>query len=608
MINDAKSDISRVHIESILQQLPSHPGVYQYFNSDGKIIYIGKAKNLKKRVSSYFQRDSNVSNKVKVLVGKIIDIRYIVVDTESDALLLENNLIKKYQPRYNILLKDDKTFPWLCVKNERFPRIVYTREFVNDGSEYFGPYTSTVMVKTLYSLIKKLYPLRNCNYDLSDSNINAGKFKPCLEYHLGNCKAPCINKQSEQEYIANIKTIKEILKGNISDISKYLEVLMKQYAANLDFENAQLIKQKIEIIGNYQSKSAIVSPTLHNIDVFSIAEMDGSVSVNFLRVANGSIIQVHSIEVKRQLEEDLSEILSVAITDIRQKMFSNSKEIIVSIMPDMLLTGVKYTIPKLGDKLKLLELSERNAKLFLAERLKNAQLFSDKLLEKKNSVVEKLRLDLQLKYLPMHIECFDNSNIQGTNAVAACVVFKNGKPSNKDYRHFNVKTVEGPDDFATMREIVYRRYKRMLDEEDKLPDLIVIDGGKGQLGAALESLRLLNLTDKIAIIGIAKKLEEIFRPGDPVPLYIDKNSSSLKLIQHLRNEAHRFGITFHRLKRSEDFIKSELDSIKGVGDKTKENLFKAFQSVDKIRKADINDLSVIIGKAKAKIVWDYFNK
>jgi excinuclease ABC subunit C len=608
MIPVPKSEDRAKHIEDILQQLPHNPGVYQYFNDEGKIIYIGKAKNLKKRVYSYFQRDAHVTAKVRVLVSKIFDIRYIIVDTESDALLLENNLIKKYQPRYNILLKDDKTFPWLCIKKERFPRIIYTRNFINDGSEYFGPYTSIVMVKTLYSLVKKLYPLRTCNYDLTDVNIKSGKFKTCLEFHIGNCKAPCIDRQSEQEYISNIKNIKEILKGNISDISKYLDGLMKEYATALDFENAQLIKQKIEIISNYQSKSAIVNSAIHNVDVFSVAEKDDFVTINFLRVANGAIIQVHSVEIKNKLDEPIEEILSAAITDIRQKMFSNSKEIIVPFMPEMLLAGVKYTIPKVGDKLKLLELSERNAKLFLAERLKSQQLFADKMLEKKNSAVEKLKDDLRLEKAPNHIECFDNSNIQGTNPVAACVVFKNGKPSKNDYRHFNVKTVEGPDDFATMREIVYRRYKRLLDENDKLPDLIIIDGGKGQLGAALESLRSLDLIGKIQIIGIAKRLEEIFRPGDPIPLYIDKNSPSLKLIQHLRNEAHRFGITFHRLKRSENFITSELDNIKGIGEKTKEDLLKSFQSVEKIKLASFDEIAAVVGAAKARLVCDYFEK
>lgn len=603
MKKDAKNSL-----KSIISNLPDKPGVYQYFNEDGTIIYIGKAKNLKKRVSSYFNRDLYENNKIRILVNKIADIRYIVVDSESDALLLENNLIKKYQPRYNILLKDDKTFPWICVKNENFPRIFYTRNYVNDGSDYFGPYTSVVMVKTLLGLVKKLYPLRTCPHDLSLDKIAEKKYKTCLEYHIGNCKAPCVGKQGLNEYAENIKAIKEILRGNISDIISYLEELMKKYSFNLDFENAQLIKDKIDIIKNYQSKSSIVNSSIHNIDVFSIVEKDNDICVNFLRIANGAIIQVHSINSKRKLDETLSEILSLAITDIRQRMFSNSKEIVVSIMPDFLIPGINYTIPKQGDKLKLLELSLRNAKLFLNERQKLASLKSGKIVAQKESLLDKMKDELRLKEIPFHIECFDNSNLQGTNPVAACVVFKNGKPAKSEYRHFNVKTVIGPDDFSSMKEIVYRRYKRLLDESSPLPNLIVIDGGKGQLNAALEVLSELELINKVEIVGIAKRLEEIFRPGDSIPLYIDKNSSTLKVIQHIRNEAHRFGITFHRLKRSNEFTKSQLDDIEGVGLKTRNSLLKKFKSVNNIKNASIDEIAVITGSSKAKKIKEFFEK
>jgi excinuclease ABC subunit C len=590
----------------IIKQLPNDPGVYQYFNDDGIIIYIGKAKNLRKRVSSYFNRDVYENNKLRVLVNKIRDIRYIVVDSESDALLLENNLIKKYQPRYNILLKDDKTFPWICIKKERFSRVFYTRNYINDGSEYFGPYTSVVMVKTLLSLVRKLYPLRNCSLDLSEEKIKAKKYRTCLEFHLGNCKAPCIDLQSELDYLANIKSIKEILKGNITDIFHYLNDLMKKYALEMDFENANLIKNRIDIITNYQSKSTVVNSSINNVDVFSFIEDDDNVCVNYLRVVSGAIIQVHSIEIKKKLDEKPEDLLTIAITDIRQKMLSNSKEIIVPFMPDIVLPTLKYTIPKQGDKLKLLELSERNARIFLTEKLKIAALKTEGYKNRSLIVLERIQSDLRLTKLPCHIECFDNSNIQGTNPVAACVVFKNGKPAVSEYRHFNVKTVVGADDFATMREIVFRRYKRMIDENAALPDLIVVDGGKGQLSAAVDSLRELDMMGKVAIIGIAKRLEEIFKPGDPVPLYIDKNSSSLKVIQHIRNEAHRFGINFHRLKRSESMTNSELDQIVGIGDKTKEDLLKNFKSLENIRNANLDQIIEIIGNSKAQKVFAYF--
>lgn len=595
------------YLKNLLYHLPNSPGVYQFFNQDGKIIYIGKAKNLKKRVSSYFNRDYD-NNKVRVLVSKIHDIKYTVVETESDALLLENNLIKKFQPRYNILLKDDKTFPWIVIKKERFPKVFYTRNYIKDGSEYFGPYTSTIMVKTLLSLVRKLYPLRNCSLDLTEERIRAKKYKTCLEFHIGNCKAPCIGMFEEHTYNENINSIRNILKGNLSDVKRYLNELMDNYAKELDFENAALIKEKIDIISNFQSKSTVVNSSINNVDVYSIVEREDDICVNFLRVASGAIIQVHSLEIKRKLDENLEEILSYAITGIREKMFSNSQEIIVPFLPDVQLPGLKYQVPKAGDKLKLLELSERNARLFLLERLKMNAEIANKLKVRKEGVLDKMKIELNLCNIPYHIECFDNSNLQGTNPVASCVVFKNGRPAASEYRHFNVKTVVGPDDFASMREIVYRRYRRVLDENGKLPDLIVIDGGKGQLGAALESLKQLQIEDKVQIIGIAKRLEEIFSPGDPVPLYVDKNSTSLKIIQHIRNEAHRFGITFHRLKRSNELGNSVLDQIKGIGDKTKEALFVKFKSIENIKNANLESLAEIIGEKKAVVVFDFFNQ
>jgi len=594
-------------LKDILDRLPNSPGVYQFFNNAGEIIYVGKAKNLKKRVSSYFLNRRDENKKLNILVRKIFDIRFIIVSSESDALLLENNLIKKFQPRYNILLKDDKTFPWICIKNERFPRVIITRNYLKDGSEYFGPYTSIVVVKTILDLVTKLYPLRTCNYDLTEGKISENKFKPCLEYHVGNCKAPCIAKQTIDEYIKNINVIKEILKGNLNGIIKYLKDLMNLYATELDYENASLIKEKIDIISNFQSKSTIVNNNINNVDVFSIINIKDDVCVNFLRVASGAIIQVHSVIMKRTLNEPLKEILSTTITDIRQKMLSNSSEIILSLVPDIKIPEIKYTIPKQGDKLKLLELSARNAQMFLNEKLKLTVSKTEKFKSKKESKMEQMKLDLQLSVIPNYIECFDNSNIQGTNPVAACVVFRFGLPSKNEYRHFNIKTVEGPDDFASMREIIFRRYKRLIDEKKNLPDLIVIDGGKGQLNAAIESLKKLNISEKVAIIGIAKKLEEIFYPNDPVPLYIDKNSPSLKIIQNLRNEAHRFGITFHRQKRSADMIRSEFDIIPGIGEKTKDELFRKFKSIDNIKSKPIDEIAEIIGKSKAIKVFEYFN-
>lgn len=592
-------------IKSIISLLPESPGVYLYYNANDEIIYIGKAKNLKKRVSSYFFREAYENKKLRVLVSRIVRVEYIVVNTESDALLLENSLVKKHQPRYNVMLKDDKTYPWICVKNESFPRVFYTRNLVNDGSKYFGPYTSVYMVKVLLDLVKQLYPLRNCNLLLTADNIKKNKFKVCLEYHLGNCKAPCIGLQSVDEYDKAIENIYLILKGNISELIQYLSKLMNESAQEFKFEEAQIIKDKIEILENYKSKSAIVSSSLSNIDVFSILDEDSSAYVNFLRLVEGQIVQAHTIELKKKLQETVSDLLILAIVELRERFSSNSKEIIVPFYVDLPWPEIKITVPQKGEKKTLLELSERNVKYYRLERQKNADRKKEKHSGKR--ILEMVKKDLNLPVLPEHIECFDNSNIQGTNPVAACVVFKNGKPSSKEYRHFNIKSVEGPNDFASMEEVVYRRYKRLIEEKKSLPQLIIIDGGKGQLSSATKSLKNLGVLNNVSIIGIAKKLEEIYYPNDPVPLYIDKNSESLKLIQHLRNEAHRFGINFHRQKRSGNFIKSELENIPGVGEKTIEMLLKKFKTVKRIKQLSLDELSAELGQTKAKLLVEYFS-
>jgi excinuclease ABC subunit C len=588
--------------KTLLSLLPNKPGIYQFLDSGGVVIYIGKAKNLKKRVTSYFSK--NQSGKTTVLLGKAIDIKHIIVDNESDALLLENNLIKKYQPRYNILLKDDKTFPWICIKNEAFPRIFSTRNYVRDGSVYFGPYTSGLMVKTLIGLIRKLFTLRTCSLNLIESNIAAGRFKVCLEYHLGNCKAPCIGLQNENDYLENIQQIKEILKGNISSVIDYLKKLMESYASDLRFEDAQKVKEKIEILASFKSKSTIVSNRIKNIDVFGFTQESDSAYVNYLKVVQGAVIQAFTLELKIRIDEGKESILAFAITEIRQRLSSDSPEIVVPFKPDILIGKVIYTVPKAGEKSKLLELAERNAIYYKLEQKKKMLEHSPQARTGKN--LEKLKNDLHMPELPQHIECFDNSNIMGTNPVAACVVFKNARPSKSDYRHFNIKTVTGPNDFSSMEEIVYRRYKRMIDEQQDLPQLIIIDGGKGQLTSAMKSIERLGLRQKITIVGIAKKLEEIYFPGDSVPIYLDKSSISLKIIQHMRNEAHRFGINFHRDKRSAEMVRSDLDKIKGIGPKSKELLIRHFGSVEKIREASISELENVIGLQRAGFVSDYF--
>lgn len=595
--------MSEIPIHIQLSSLPTGPGVYQFFDDNSSILYVGKAKNLKKRVSSYFNKNHEYG-KTRVMVKKIRAIKHIVVPTESDALLLENNLIKELRPRYNVLLKDDKSYPWLCLKNERFPRLFPTRRIIKDGSEYFGPYTSMKTVRTLLELIKSVYPLRTCNYDLSSEKINSGKYKVCLEYHLGNCKGPCEGYQSIVEYERQVSDIREIVKGNFKSSITYFKGQMKALAAEMKFEEAQKIKEKLDVLENYQVKSTIVNPKISNVDVFSIISDNSFAYVNFLQLAHGSIIRSHTMEIKKKLQEQDQDLLELAIVEIRSRFNSDSKELYVpfkvSVAPEL-----KITVPKLGDKKRILEFSERNAKFFRQERFNQIKIIDPD--RHTNRIMAQMKKDLRLPAEPRHIECFDNSNIQGSNPVAACVVFKDGKPSKKEYRHYNIKTVTGPDDFASMEEVVYRRYKRLLEEMEPLPQLIVIDGGKGQLSSALKSLDLLGLRGKIAIIGIAKRLEEIYFPDDPIPLYLDKKSESLKIIQYLRNEAHRFGITFHRNKRSKGAINSELEGIEGVGEKTAQQLLKNFKSVKRIKEASVDSLSEVVGMSKAKKIYESFH-
>ncbi|MCX6330683.1 MAG: excinuclease ABC subunit UvrC [Bacteroidia bacterium] len=593
-----------VNSKLILPLLPEKPGVYEFIDSYGNIIYVGKAKNLKKRVKSYFAK--NQSGKTSVMLKKSEEVRHIVVNSETDALLLENNLIKNHQPRYNILLKDDKTYPWICIKNEPFPRIFSTRNTVKDGSVYYGPYTSGLMVKTLIELIRQIYKLRTCTLNLTENNIESDKFKVCLEYHLGNCKAPCIGLQKEKEYSENIQQIKNILKGNISSVIGCLKDLMISYSKAMRFEEAQAIKERIEMLSKFQSRSTIVSTTINNVDVFAIAQDTDNTYINFIKVVNGAVIQTFTLDMKSRVDEEKESLLGFAITEIRQRLSSDSPEIIVPFKPDIMFEKIKYTIPSRGDKHKLLELAERNAIYYKLEQKKKHEDKPQKDRTLKN--LEKLKSDLHIAEIPAHIECFDNSNIMGKSPVAACVVFKNGRPSKKDYRHFNIKTVTGPDDYSSMEEIVFRRYKRMIEENQKIPQLIVIDGGKGQLSSAVKSLEKLNLVEKTTIIGIAKKLEEIYFPGDSVPLYIDKNSVSLKIIQQLRNEAHRFGINFHRDKRSSELIKSDLDIIKGIGSKTKEILLKKIGSSEKIKNTSFEELKNLVGMKKASLLIKFYQK
>ena len=590
-------------IEIQLQTLPDTAGVYQFFDAKDTILYIGKAKNLKKRVRSYFNKEHEYG-KTNVLVKKIRAIKHIVVASETDALLLENNLIKKYQPRYNVLLKDDKSYPWICIKKERFPRVFSTRRVIKDGSEYFGPYTSIKTVYTLLDLIKGLFSLRTCNYDLAEDKIANQKYKVCLEFHLGNCKGACEGKEFEADYLQNLASVREILKGNFKNSLSVFKNQMKTLSADLKFEEAQVLKEKISILENYQSKSTIVNPKISDVEVYSIVSDERYAYVNFLQVSHGAIIRAHTMELKKKLDEPDPELLSLAITEIRYRFKLQSDEIYVPFKVD-LSTNLKVTIPKLGDKKHLLDLSLRNAKYQRLEQLKQIKITDPDRHTKR--IMNQMKSDLRLDKAPTHIECFDNSNIQGTHPVAACVVFKNGKPSKKEYRHFNIKTVEGPDDFASMTEVVYRRYKRLLDEGQPLPQLIIIDGGKGQLSAALKSLDELGLREKIAIIGIAKRLEELFYPNDPIPLYLDKKSETLKIIQQLRNEAHRFGIEHHRNRRSKSTLKSELESIPGIGDKTRIQLLQAFKSAQRVSFAKLDELEHIVGKSKAQKIYNFYN-
>lgn len=584
-----------------IQTLPDQPGVYQYFDKEGKILYVGKAKNLKKRVSSYFNKIHD-NAKTNVLVKKIVRIKHIVVPTETDALLLENNLIKQLQPRYNVLLKDDKSYPWICIKKEPFPRVFSTRRMVKDGSEYFGPYTSSKTVSTLLELIKELYAIRNCSYDLSLQNIRSEKFKVCLEYHIGNCGGPCEAYESVAQYDKKIAEIRDILKGNFKESLKGFKAYMLELAGDMRFEEAQQIKEKIELLENYQAKSTIVNPKIGNIDVFSIVSDETNAYVNFLQVSYGAIIRSHNLELKKKLEETDEELLELAIVEIRSRFELFTKEILVPFEVD-LGESIKFTVPKVGDKKALLDLSERNAKFHRVDQLKQIKIVDPE--RHVNRIMQQMMKDLRLPKEPRHIECFDNSNIQGTNPVAACVVFKDGKPSKKDYRHFNVKTVEGPDDFASMEEIVFRRYKRLVEENQPLPDLIIIDGGKGQLGVAVQSLENLGLRGKIPIISLAKRYEEIFYPGDSFPLYLDKRSETMKVIIHLRDEAHRFGLTFHRNQRSKNAITSQLDEVPGIGEMTKTKLMNHFKSVKRIREASAEEIESVIGKAKTKVLLEH---
>ncbi|MGB7842086.1 MAG: excinuclease ABC subunit UvrC [Salinimicrobium sp.] len=590
-------------VELHLKTLPESPGVYQYFDKNGRILYVGKAKNLKKRVTSYFTKN-NDSHRIRVMVKKIHEIRHIVVNSETDALLLENNLIKKHQPRFNVMLKDDKTYPWICIKNERFPRVFPTRKLVKDGSEYYGPFTSFKTVNTLLELIKGLFQLRTCNYDLSEEKIRNGKYKLCLEYHLGNCLGPCEAYESEAEYLKKIEAIRQIVKGNFKDSLQQFRQQMKDYAENMEFEEAQKIKLKIDVLENYQSKSTVVNPKINNVDVFSIVSDEGYGYVNFLQMSHGAIIRSHTIEMKKKLNESDKELLELGITEIRQRFNSHTREIYVPFKVDVG-EDLKVTVPKLGDKKQIVELSTRNAKYFRQERFKQMKIVDPD--RHVNRIMAQMKQDLRLPKEPRHIECFDNSNIQGSNPVAACVVFKDGKPSKKDYRKFNIKTVEGPNDFASMEEVVFRRYRRLLDEGQELPQLIIIDGGKGQLSSALKALEMLDLRGRIAIIGIAKRLEEIFYPGDSFPLYLDKKSETLKIVQQLRNEAHRFGITFHRNKRSSTALNTELEEISGIGEKTVVELLKNFRSLKRIKEASQESLSGVIGKSKASIIYNHYH-
>jgi len=587
-----------------LKNIPHKPGVYQFWDEERELIYIGKAKDLRNRVTSYFNKDTNVNAKTRVLVSKIRNITFTLVDTEVDAWLLENSLIKKHQPRYNVMLKDDKTYPWIIIKNEHFPRIFWTRRIVRDGSKYLGPYASISMMHNILGLIKETYPLRTCNLPLTRENIDKGKFKVCLEYQLGNCKGPCQNYQTEDDYDHNIDEITDILCGKIGAVLRNLKAEMDKAVREMNYEHAHRLKRKFELLENYQSKSTVVNSSITDVDVFSIASEEKYAFVNYLKVMNGTIIQTQTIELKKRLDESDQELLTLAIVEFRSRYDSHSKEVIVPFDIDVDDKAIKFTVPKLGEKRKLLDLSQKNVQFFKKERIEQYEKLNPEI--RTERLLTQMMKDLRMNQLPRHIECFDNSNFQGNYPVSAIVVFKDGKPSKKDYRHFNVKTVEGPDDFATMEEAVHRRYRRMLEEGSDLPQLIVIDGGKGQLSSAMKSLKLLGIDKQVTVIGIAKRLEELYYPGDQYPLYLDKKSETLKVIQHLRDEAHRFGITFHRKKRNKGTLVTELELIKGIGKTTAEKLLKYFKSVKKIREASVEELQEVVNSKQAKAIIEYF--
>ncbi len=588
-----------------LKKIPHKPGVYQYFDKQNELIYIGKAKDLRNRVGSYFINESQLNGKTRVLVRKINRISFTIVDTEIDAWLLENNLIKKYKPRYNVLLKDDKTFPWIVIKNEEFPRVFWTRQYVKDGSRYFGPYASLGMMHVILDMIRELFPLRSCTYNLSPVNIAKGKFKVCLEYQIGNCKGPCEGFQTEEDYAQNLADIKDILNGKIAVVTNKLKETIKQAVDSLNFELAHQLKTKLDKLANYQSKSTVVSAAISNVDVFNIASDDSYAFVNYLKVVNGVIIQTQTLEMKKRLDESEEELLALAIPEIRGRFKSTSKEIIVPFKLDIEAdSSIKFIVPKLGEKKSLLDLSFKNVAYFKKERMLHYERLNPEI--KVDRLLTQMQKDLRMNVLPRHIECFDNSNIQGSFPVSAIVVFKDGKPSKRDYRHFNVKTVVGPDDFATMEEAVYRRYKRVLAEEGDLPQLIVIDGGKGQLSSALKSLRTLGIEKQMTVIGLAERLEELYYPGDPYPLHLDKKSETLRVIQHLRDEAHRFGITFHRNQRSKKTFVSDLDNIPGIGKVSVENLLKTFKSTKKVKEASDEELKKVLNLKQIKALRTYF--
>ncbi len=592
--------------QEALQKIPHKPGVYQYWDTDGNLIYIGKAKDLRNRVSSYFVKGNQLNGKTRVLVRRIANITFTLVDTEIDAWLLENSLIKKHQPRYNVMLKDDKTYPWIVIKNERFPRIYWTRKVIKDGSRYYGPYGSVGMMHAILEVIREIYPLRTCNLPLTPENISQGKFRVCLEYQIGNCKGPCEGYQSEEDYLNNLGDIKDILNGKTGAVLRKLKKELDHAVADLRFEQAHILKSKLELLERYQNKSTVVNSSITNVDVFSIASDDSMAFVNYLKVMNGTIIQTQTIEMKKKLDESDEELLSLAISDLRSRFNSTSREIIIPFSLDITDEQLKFTVPQAGEKKKLLELSQKNVLFFRRERLEQYEKVNPG--ARTDRILSRMQKDLRMNMLPQHIECFDNSNFQGKYPVSAIVVFKDAKPSKKDYRHFNVKTVEGPNDFATMEEAVHRRYRRMLEEGQELPQLVVIDGGKGQLSAALKSLKLLGIDKKMTVIGIAKRLEELYYPDDPYPLHLDKKSETLKVIQQLRDEAHRFGITFHRNQRSRKTFQTELENIPGIGKTTAQKLLTRFKSVKRIREATQEELRTVLAEKQMKALREYFGR